>query len=162
MTIQLDRRTVIIGMAAVSVSGLSVQAATTHDVHMYTKHPDDGKLRNVFDPLIQVVEAGDTVKFLPTQKGHNSVSSKGMIPEGTEPWRGKINEELSITFGKPGVYGYQCQPHAGLGMVGLIIVRGEGMTDNLEAAKAARQRGKAKKVWEEIWAKVEADGLLTS
>ncbi|MEM8838528.1 MAG: pseudoazurin [Pseudomonadota bacterium] len=162
MTIQINRRTVIIGMAALGASNFSVQAATAHEVHMYTKHPDNDKLRNVFDPLIQVIEAGDSVRFLPTQKGHNSVSTKGMIPEGTEPWKGKINQEIAVTFAKPGVYGYQCQPHVGLGMVGLIIVKGEGMTDNLEAAKAARQRGKAKKVWEEIWAKVEADGLLTS
>ena len=129
---------------------------------MLNKHPDDKKRRMLFLPVIQVIEPGDTVKFLATDKGHNSISIEGMIPEGAEPWKGKINEELELTLEKPGVYGYLCQPHATLGMVGLIIVKGEGMGDNLEAAKAVKQRGKSKKVWKEIWAQVEEQGLLNA
>ena len=149
-------------MAAVAASSQMALAQTTHNVDMYSKDPENKKNRNIFKPLIHSVEVGDTVTFLPTEKGHNSASTKNMIPEGVEPWRGKLSKEISVTFDKPGVYGYQCDPHVNLGMVGLIIVKGEGMTDNLEAAKAVKQKGKAKKVWKEIWATVEAEGLLSA
>lgn len=46
------------------------------------------------------------------------------------------------------------------GMVGLIVVEGEGKFDNLEAARAVRQRGRAKSTFEAIWEQAEADGLL--
>lgn len=160
MPLIVDRRTVLAGMAALSLTRPSL-AATTHDIKMLNVDPDDRKKRMIFLPLIQTVEPGDSVRFVASDKGHNSVSNKGMIPDGTEAWKGKINEELTLTFEKPGVYGYRCVPHAAIGMVGLIIVRGDGMTDNLEAAKAVRQRGRAKKIWEEIWATVESEGLLS-
>ena len=98
-------------------------------------------------PRIVAAEPGDTIVFLPTEKGHNSASAKDMTPEGAEAWKGKINEEVSVTLTVPGFYGYECTPHASLGMVGLVVVKGDGMMDNLETAKSARQRGKAKKVW---------------
>ncbi|MEL6504895.1 MAG: pseudoazurin [Pseudomonadota bacterium] len=136
-------------------------AAETIEVKMLTKDPENKKNRNLFSPRIVKVKPGDTVKFVSEDKGHNSASTKGMIPEGAEPWKGKISKDVEVTFEKPGIYGYECTPHASLGMVGLVIVEGEGMTDNLEAAKEVRQRGKSKKVWKEIWAEVEEKGLLS-
>ncbi|MEM9330744.1 MAG: pseudoazurin [Pseudomonadota bacterium] len=158
----VDRRTVVIGMAALAASNQFAFAQTTHNVEMLNKHPEDKKRRMVFHPLIHVVEPGDTVKFQPVDKGHNTVSIDGMLPDGVEPWKSKINQEFDLVVEKPGVYGYLCQPHATLGMVGLIIVKGEGMTDNLEAAQAVKQRGRAKKVWKEIWATVEQENLLSA
>lgn len=160
MSMLIDRRTFVVGMTAVAVAGPALAEGTTHNVDMLNKHPDDKKNRNVFLPLVLTVEPGDTVVFLPTDKGHNSESIKGMIPEGAEPWKSKINKEHAVTFEKPGLYGYRCTPHAALGMVGLIIVRGDGMTDNLEAVKSVKQRGRAKKVWDTIWAQVEEENLL--
>ncbi|MEM9632758.1 MAG: pseudoazurin [Pseudomonadota bacterium] len=161
MTLLLDRRSILISMAAIAASTNVVLAQeTVHTVEMLTKHPEDKKQRNIFLPLIQVSEPGETIFFKPTDKSHNSESIKGMIPDGAEPWKSKINKEYSLTLTQPGIYGYRCTPHAALGMVGLIIVRGDGMTDNLEAAKAVKQRGKAKKVWEQIWAQVESENLL--
>ena len=37
------------------------------------------------------VNVGDTVKFVPSDKGHNSESIKGMLPKGAKKWKGKIN-----------------------------------------------------------------------
>lgn len=159
----LDRRTVLAGMAAMSTLTFARPsiAQTTHDVQMLNKHPEDKRKLMVYYPRILVVEPGDTVRFLSVDKGHNAQSVKGMIPDGTEPWKGKISQEISVTFEKPGIYGYECLPHKAVGMVGLIIVKGEGMNDNLEAAKAVRQRGRAKKAWEEIWAEVDEQALLS-
>lgn len=132
---------------------------TTHDIQMLNKLPEDRKKKMIFDPLITVIQPGDTLRFVATDKGHNSATIKGMVPEGAEGWKGKINEEIEVTLTQPGFYGYQCTPHAAMGMVGLIIVEGDGKMANYEAAKSAKQRGKAKKVWEAIWEQVEAQGL---
>ena len=159
MTSHLNRREVILAGAAIAVAGpaLADGHATMHEVQMLNVHPEDKKLRQVFYPRITVVNAGDTVKWVATDRGHNSASAKDMIVEGTEDWKGKINDEIEMTFDTPGFYGYQCTPHVASGMVGLVIVQGEGMMDNLEDIKGVRQRGKAKRAWEEIFA--EVDGM---
>ncbi|MEL6642270.1 MAG: pseudoazurin, partial [Pseudomonadota bacterium] len=126
---------------------------------MLNADPDNPRQRFVFSPRVIVVEAGDTVNFLPTDPGHNSESVPEMIPAGAEGWEGRINKEVSATLDQPGFYGYICKPHASVGMVGLVVVQGEGMLDNLEAAKGHRQRGAAKKIWDEIWAEVDELGL---
>ena len=35
-------------------------------------------------------------------------------------------------------------------MIGLIVVNGDGKLDNLEDAKGAKHRGKAKKAWKKL------------
>lgn len=156
----VSRRTFVLSTAALAVARPSlVRAATTHEVQMLNVNPDDPKQRMVFYPHLLTIQPGDTVKFVATDKSHNSVSIDEMIPEGAEGWEGKINEEVDVTFDQPGFYGYQCVPHTALGMVGLIVVEGDGKLDNLEAAQAVKHRGKAKQVFEQIWAEAEAEGL---
>ncbi|MCG7492115.1 pseudoazurin [Thalassobius sp. Cn5-15] len=159
MTFELNRRQIILAGAAMLVAGPAL-AQQTYTVDMLNKDPDDKKRRMIFKPLIQVVEAGDTVRFASVHKGHNSESIKGMIPEGVEPWKSKISKDFDLTLTVPGVYGYKCTPHTAMGMAGLIIVKGDGMMANVEAAKAVKHKGRMKKVWEEMWAQVEAEGLL--
>ena len=55
---------------------------------------------------------------------------------------------------KEGIYGVKCTPHYGMGMVALIVV---GKPVNLEQAKAVKQTGKAKKVFEGLFAEVPAN-----
>jgi pseudoazurin len=95
----------------------------------------------VFEPDFVKAAPGDTVKFTAVDKGHNVESMKGMIPEGAEAFKGKINEEITITLTSEGVYGVKCLPHYGMGMVALIVA---GNPVNLDAAKAVKQSGKAK------------------
>ena len=98
----------------------------------------------VFEPALVKIEPGDTVKFVASDKSHNAESIKGMLPEGAAPFAGKMNEDVVVTFDKAGVYGVKCMPHYAMGMVALIVV---GKPDNLDAAKAAPQSGKAKQVF---------------
>ena len=135
-------------------------AQDTLEIQMLNKHPEDSKQRMVFYPLIQVVQPGSTVLFKSVDKGHNSETIKDMIPEGAEAWKSKISKDLEVTLDVPGFYGYKCTPHQSQGMVGLIVVEGEGKMDNLETARGVKHRGKAKGIWEDIWAQAEADGLL--
>ncbi|MEM8790168.1 MAG: pseudoazurin [Pseudomonadota bacterium] len=154
----LNRRTFVISTAALAALPPSLAKAADISVDMLNKHPE-GKGRMVFHPRIVTVQPGDTVTFLATDKGHNSASVKGMAPDGGETWNGKINQEVSVTLTKPGFYGYKCTPHEAAGMVGLIIVEGDGKLDNLEAAKKVKAKGRAKKIWKEIWAEAEEQGL---
>lgn len=98
----------------------------------------------VFEPALVKVEPGDTVKFVASDKSHNAESIKNMLPEGAAPFAGKMNEDVAVTFDKPGVYGVKCMPHYAMGMVALVVV---GKPDNLDQAKAIPQTGKAKQVF---------------
>lgn len=107
----------------------------------------------VFEPDMIRAQPGDTVRFVATDKGHNAEAIKGMIPDGADRFKGKINEEIVITLGAEGVYGVKCAPHYGMGMVLLIAV---GEPVNLEEAKAVKQPGKAKKVFAELFGQMVA------
>lgn len=158
--IVLSRRSLLVGVTAIALAKPTIALAETHEVEMLNVHPEDSKQRMVFLPRVLTIQPGDTVKFVATDRSHNSASIEEMVPDGFEGWRGGLNEEVEITFEQPGFYGYDCIPHRLMGMVGLIIVEGEGMHDNLEAAMAVQHRGRAKTAWEEIWAQVEADGHM--
>lgn len=160
---QINRRTLIKTASATALVSIMPNLAVAQEatvVEMLNRHPDDKKKRYVFHPRVVSVQPGETVLFKVVDKGHNSASVDGMLPEGAEEWNGKINKEIEVTFDTPGFYGYKCTPHATVGMVGLIVVEGAGKLDNLEAAKSVRQRGKSKKEWEEIWEEAEELGLL--
>jgi pseudoazurin len=124
--------------------------AAEHEIRMLNKG-DRGAM--VFEPALIRAAPGDSVRFVAVDKGHNAETVKGMLPEGAEPFKGKINEEVVVTFDKEGVYGVKCQPHYGMGMVALIEV---GAPVNLEDAKAVKQSGKAKTAFAELFGQVVA------
>ena len=66
---------------------------------------------------------------------HNSASIPGMIPNGASSWNGELSRDISVTFDVPGIYGYQCTPHAMMAMVGVIQV--DNNKENLDAVKIA-------------------------
>ena len=102
----------------------------------------------VYEPDFVKIKPGDTVKFLASAKGHDAVAMKDMIPEGAEPFRGKINEEIAVTLTKPGVYGVKCLPHYAMGMVMLIQVGDDAKLSELKVPADAP--AKVKKRFEEI------------
>lgn len=124
---------------------------TVIEIQMYTKDPDDPAGLQVFKPRLVTAKVGDTIKFVPTDPTHQSASIADMLPEGVAGWEGKINEEISYVVPKPGVYGYKCTPHYAAGMIGLVIVEGEGQDANVEAAKAVSHPGLAGREFEEIF-----------
>lgn len=107
----------------------------------------------VFEPAFLQIEAGDTVKFIPTDKGHNAETIKGMFPQGGNEFKGKINEEFSVTFDVEGAYGYKCLPHFAMGMVGMIVV-GDAPA-NLEEFQAVKTPPKAAAKFEEFYALIQ-------
>lgn len=113
--------------------------AETYEVKMLNKG-ESGSM--VFEPAFLNVAVGDTVVFLPTDKGHNVQSIKGMLPDGVEAFKSEMNAEYTLTLDQEGVYGIKCTPHYAMGMIGLIQV---GAPVNLEEANGIKQKGKAKK-----------------
>ncbi|PWG01750.1 pseudoazurin [Sphingosinicella humi] len=127
--------------AVAAVAMASPAMAADHVVKMLNK----GKAgMMVFEPALVKVAPGDTVTFVPTDKSHNAESIAGMIPAGAQPFKGKMNQPIKVTFSKPGVYGYKCLPHYGMGMVGVVVV---GDAGNLPAAQKVSHPGKAKQVF---------------
>lgn len=132
------------------VVGARRAQAAEHEVQMLNKGPHGE--RNWFEPAVVHAEPGDTIHFVATDKGHNSASV--VIPEGAEPWNGKLSQDVSVTLTVPGLYSYKCTPHLGLGMVGLIVVADPKV--NLEAVAEGRYPGKAKSVMAELIEQVKA------
>lgn len=91
----------------------------------------------VFEPQTLRIAPGDTVTFVPTHRTHNAETVKGLVPDGAETFRGKINQEITATFSVPGAYLIKCAPHLPMGMIALVIVGDETPT-NIEAIKAAK------------------------
>lgn len=120
-------------------------AAKDYQVKMLNK--GNGRTM-VFSPEVIKVAPGDTVTFIATDKSHNAESILTMIPAGAAPFKGKMNQNITVKFTKPGVYGYKCLPHYGMGMVGAVIVGSSA--PNIAQAKAAFHPGKAKQVFAEI------------
>ncbi|MBE0689519.1 MAG: pseudoazurin [Anaerolineae bacterium] len=108
-----------LGVVSAVLLSISAQAAE-FEVKMLNKG-SDGQVM-MFEPAFLRVQPGDTVRFIPTDKGHDAETIPGMLPDGAQPFKGKLSEELKVTFQTPGLYGYRCLPHFGMGMVGLIAV----------------------------------------
>ena len=113
--------------------------AANFDVHMLNKG-EAGAM--VFEPALTKVAVGDTVTFIPTDKGHDAQTIPEILPEGAERFKGKMGQEIAVIFTVPGAYGIKCAPHLGMGMVGLIVV-GDA-PGNLEQAKTAKMAKKAR------------------
>ena len=93
--------------------------AQTHEVKMLTRSATAGM---VYEPDYLQIAPGDTVRFIPTQSSHNAATLPSLLPEGAEPFKGKIDQMTEQTFPVPGLYGIQCIPHLAMGMVMLIQV----------------------------------------
>lgn len=132
------------GLASLLLSG-AAQAAD-HQVKMLNKG-ERGVM--VFEPALIRAAVGDTVTFVPTDKGHDAASIEGMLPEGAQPFKGEISKPITVTVDKEGVYGVKCVPHFGMGMVALIVA---GKPVNIEQAKAVKHPGKAKAVFADLLA----------
>ncbi|MEQ1956499.1 pseudoazurin [Mesorhizobium sp. CN2-181] len=142
----------LIAALALGVATVVAGAAGAAEIEVVMLNKGE-KAAMVFQPDFVKAAPGDTIRFVPTDKGHNVEAIKGMLPEGAEPFKSKFNEEFTVTLDKEGVYGVKCSPHYGMGMVALIEV---GKPVNIEEAKAIKQTGKAKTVFAGLFGQVVA------
>ena len=131
--------------AVLATLSTSVALAEDISIDMLNKRDDGAKM--VYSEDIARINVGDSITWLPKSKGHNVHFIAG--PEGWElPKKSKNNKEVAITFDTPGIYLYQCTPHATMGMIALVVV-GDDMS-NLDAIKKIKIRGKSKKKMKEL------------
>ncbi|OOL17364.1 pseudoazurin [Bombella intestini] len=129
-------------------TALSATAATV-DVQML----NHGTHRYSFEPAVVYIHSGDSVHFVPTDKGHNVQSIPGMTPDGAEPINVPFSQEKTVQFTKSGLYGYKCLPHVSMGMVGLIVVDN---ANNEAQARKVTFYGKAKQRFDELFQDVDS------
>ena len=77
----------------------------------------------VFEPCEVTINVGDTVTFTNNELPPHNV----MIADHPELSHGDLafvaGESFDITFNEAGDYKFQCDPHAGAGMIGVIHVQ---------------------------------------
>ncbi len=137
-------------LGALLMMPVGAQAAD-FEVHMLNKGAA-GVM--VFEPAALKVAPGDTVTFVPTDKSHNAETVKDLIPSGATPFKGKMNEAITVTFDTPGIYVVKCMPHFAMGMAAAVVVGDQ--PSNLAAVKDAKLPKKAR---ERIDADLTALGL---
>lgn len=113
--------------------------AAEHIIEMRNK--DDAGNLMVFVPAFMKVAPGDTVKFVPTDKGHNAQSVPNIWPADIPQVKGAFSKEVIFNADKDGLYVFKCLPHYGMGMVALVQV---GNPVNLDAVKKFVATGRAK------------------
>jgi pseudoazurin len=100
--------------------------AETHEVRMLNRG-ETGSM--VYEPDFLLLATGDTVRFIATHPSHNAASISEIWPTDVPEVKGRINEEIEVTFDQPGTYGIKCSPHYTMGMVMMIRVGDGGLDD---------------------------------
>ena len=153
---RLTRRMTMTLMGATAATALmpggARAAGTVHEVKMLNRHPEENESM-VFYPDIVEAKSGDTIRFVAEARGHNSVSYDDMLPDAVEGWKTRMNKDAEVVVEAEGAYGYYCQPHKALGMVGLILV-GDA-SGNYESLKETTLRGKEQQRWDDIFARAD-------
>ena len=112
--------------------------ASNVTVEMLNKDANGNRM--VYSQEVLEIAAGSTVKWVPTDKGHNV---EIIASPNDMKFKSKNGKEASVTFETPGVYYYWCTPHKGMGMIGLVVVGGD--TSNKAQISKAKAIGKSKK-----------------
>jgi len=119
---QMKIQTVIVAATAICLLAVTASSAlaANFEVLMLNKGTDGTTMG--FSPSFLQIEPGDSVTFIPIDKGHNSETILDMIPPDAKTWAGKKDEKFTVTLTVEGLYGFKCSPHFTMGMVGLIQV----------------------------------------
>ncbi|PYB69312.1 pseudoazurin [Pseudomonas sp. LB-090624] len=112
--------------------------AEVHEVKMLNRGSDGAM---VYEPDHLRIAPGDSVRFLPTQSGHNAASMAGLLPAGATAFKSKLNQPFEQTFSVPGVYGIQCIPHLAMGMV-MVIRVGDAPAAQIPASLPPRAKAR--------------------
>lgn len=141
-------------LALIALAAAIIFSGAAHAVEHEIKMLNRGERPMVFEPEFVRAEPGDTLRFVAVNPSHNAETIPGMLPEGAEPFKGAINEEITYTLEEEGVYGIKCLPHYGMGMVMLVVV---GDPVNLDEAREVRHPGRARGVVEELLDRAAAE-----
>ncbi len=135
---KIKMRKILLAIGLVFSMLPAIAGAAEIEVKMLNKGSDGEKM--VFEPALIIANVGDTITFLPTDKGHMAASMKKMIPDGAEKFKGKTNKKISYVVTEEGLYGVKCTPHMANGMVAIIAVGTSYDKDSfLEGVKVSKK-----------------------
>lgn len=117
-------------------------AAFAETIEVEMLNQNDAGDRMVFGQELIRAEVGDVIRFIPTDRSHNAQSVKDALPEGQEPFKGKVNNEVEYLVTETGLTAVVCLPHQSMGMVALIVVGND--LSNAQQILDARIPGKGK------------------
>jgi len=129
----------VLVVVSIALFGMIATMATSAEIEvkMLNKGSDGQKM--VFEPALIRANVGDTITFLPTEKGHMAASMKGMMADGGK-FKGKTNKPVSYEVTAEGLYGIKCTPHMANGMVAIIAVGDTFDTDSfLKGGKVSKK-----------------------
>ena len=116
---------------AAVVSSSNMAMATEHVIKMLNKGTDGTAM--VFEPLFLRAEIGDTIKFVPIDKGHQVQTIAKFWPSDVPEAKSNVNEEYVMTLTKEGAYGFKCAPHYSMGMIAVVVVGAGPVPDEMKA-----------------------------
>lgn len=100
---------------------LSLSAQTSHSVTVSN---------NKFTPSTLTINVGDEVVWTNTEGSHNVNGKTSTFPNNPVSFGNDVGSgwTYKFTFSTAGTYDYQCDPHAGMGMIGKITVNPKSTT----------------------------------
>lgn len=125
-----------VAAAVIALALAGTAQAAEYTINMVNK--DANGLTMQFEPAFLKIAPGDVVHFVAVDKGHDTESI--LVPDGAEGWKGKISQNLDVTFTAAGLYVFKCTPHFPMGMVGVIEVGDDPA--NLAAVQALKMPSK--------------------
>ena len=130
----------------------SLAAPASAEEHVVKMLNNNGKGKfMLFEPELIKAAVGDTVRFVPTNKGHNAEAIPQLWPEGAAEFKGGLNEEVVLAIEKPGIYGIKCLPHYPMGMIALVVA---GELTNKDQLDSYAPSGPAVKRYDALKAQV--------
>lgn len=94
-----------------------------------------------FEPDFLRIDPGDSVTFVVSDFDH--LPRSVFVPDGAEPWEAESGRSITVTFRQEGIYVFECDYHAVMGMVGVLLV---GTPVNFEAAEAFYENYRVKRL----------------
>ena len=112
-TLRIFRNLILTG--ALLYLSMSLTGQTSHSVTVSNYS---------FSPKNLTITAGDEVVWANTSGNHNVDGELATFPSNPVSFGNSVGTgwTYKFTFDTPGTYNYQCDPHAGMGMVGQVIV----------------------------------------
>jgi plastocyanin len=84
---------------------------------------------NVFTPADITIQVDESIRWVNTGGFHNVNGGTATYPDNPEGFANGVASNdawvFDYTFTIPGVYNYQCDPHASIGMLGTVTVEGD-------------------------------------
>jgi len=115
---------IFIAVFSISIGILKAQDNTLHIVEVFS---------HIYDPADITIQSGDTIRWVNVQGVHNVNGLQSVFPDNPEGFfSGAAQEgnwEFEFVFTIPGQYDYQCDPHVGFDMFGVVMVEGPPMAE---------------------------------